>query len=301
MRTCTLTKGSLAPLQKSGKGSAHYARDLLAMLLTGIYTRFLFLCIILSSVLPDRVEAADWEFVPDGRLFRPLLADPGEARFGIFSYLNENRLEGMIGGSWEAFGVTWADAPRPRLRFGLHTGVFTLLRKTGASFPLEAADFLIGLHTDLERGRFTGRLAFAHVSAHLADGYKGPRPAITYSREFFTLYGSYNWPRLRLYGSIRLSNHAIPGVKRWQTQVGGELTSPRLFGRLPRVYAAYDLRIFDDPGAAANHTAQAGLLFHNDRQAGLRLALILHTGRSEHGQFHDLPDRFAGVGIFFDL
>ena len=255
---------------------------------------------VVTLLCSGSASAADWQFAPSGRLFRPLLADPGEARFGL-SYLSGNRLEGAIGGSWEGFGVAWRDLPKTRLRVGIHAGVFTLLRRSSATFPLETADFLFGTHTDLQHGSFTGRLAFDHISAHLVDGYTGPRQAFTYSREFFTLYGAYDRSWLRLYAGLRLSNHAIPNTKKWGLQAGTELTSRPLFGRLARVYLAYDLRVFDDPGANANQTTQAGLLFHNPASAGLRVAILLHTGRSEHGQFHDLPDRFAGVGIFFDL
>lgn len=257
--------------------------------------------VIVTLICSGSVNAAEWQFAPDGRLFRPLLADPGEARLGVFGYVTGNRLEGVIGGSWEGFGVGWPGMPPTRLKVGIHAGVFTLLRKSSVTFPLETADFLFGIHTDLQRGFFSGRFAFDHVSAHLVDGYNGPRQAFTYSREFFTLYGAYDRSWLRLYGGIRVSNHAIPNTKRWGLQAGTELTSKPLWGPLPRVYVAYDLRLFDDAGASGNQTAHAGLLFHNAAHAGLRIAFLLHSGRSEHGQFHDLPDRFAGVGIFFDL
>lgn len=256
---------------------------------------------VVMLICSGSVNATDWQFAPRGRLFRPLLADPGEARLGLFSYVTGNRLEGTIGGSWEGFGVAWSDTQRTRLRVGIHAGVFTLLRKSSATFPLETADFLFGTHTDVQRGFFTGRLAFDHISAHLVDGYNGPRSAFTYSREFFTLYGSYDRSWFRLYAGLRLSSHAIPKIKRGGLQTGTELTSMPLWGRLARVYVAYDLRVFDDPGATANQTVQAGLLFHSVAHTGLRIAALLHSGRSEHGQFHDLPDRFAGVGIFFDL
>lgn len=254
------------------------------------------LSVLLLLALPFGAVAAEWQFAPRQRLFRPLLADPGEARFGIFKYLDDNRLEGIIGGSWEAFNV--ADARGAQIRFGIHSAVFTLLRQNGSTFPLDTTDFLIATHTDLQRGRFTGRFEFGHISAHLADGFDDPdRKSITYSREFFTGYGSYDWPSFRLYAGVRLSNHAIPDIRRWRVQFGGEWTR----GRSPGVYLAYDVRIFNDAGTVVNQTGQGGVLFHNAGRAGLRLALIGHTGRSEHGQFHDLTDRYAGLGVFFDL
>ena len=259
---------------------------------------FLFMGVFL--VFAADAYAADWRFAPRGRLFRPLLADPTEPRFALVTYLNNNRLEGAIGGSWEAFDVAWDNGVL--LRFGIHSGVYTLLRKTGATFPLDTADFMFASHTDLQYDRFTGRFEFAHISAHIADGFNDPvRKPITYSREFFTLYGDYRWPLLRVYSSLRVSNHAIPDIKRWRLQFGGELTSGTLLGRILRVYTAYDIRLFDSSGTVANQTGQLGIVFHSADQSGLRIALVGHTGRSEHGQFHDLSDRYVGLGIFFDM
>ena len=255
---------------------------------------------LLTLSLPFTADAATWRFAPRQRVFRPLLADPGEPRFGIYRYLDASKLEGQIGGAFEAFNVTRTDGTI--IQFGIHAGVFTLLGKNGNIFPLETADFLLSTHTDLQHGRLTGRFEFGHVSAHLADGFKNPaRPPITYSREFFTLYGSYQFPHLRVYSSVRYLNHTIPRFPRGRVQAGGELESPRLFGHIPRVYLAYDIRVFKDVNVVANQTAQAGVSIHTDDHAGLRVALIGHTGRSEHGQFHDLADRFVGIGVFFDL
>ena len=265
--------------------------------------RLLIVCALIPLMLSlYPAQAVTWRFAsPQQRLFRPLLADPTETRFGVYPYLNKNRLEGDIGGSWEAFDVSWDNSWPTRLRVGIHSGVFTSLRKDGVTYPLDTADFLIGIHTDLQKGLFTGRFEFAHVSAHLADGFKGTRPPITYSREDFTLYGAYQWPHIRLYTSLRLSNHAIPDTRKWRLQAGGELISRRLFGHMPRSYLAYDLRLFRDNGIVANQTIQAGILIHNTDRVGLRLAFIVHTGRNEHGQFHDLNDQYTGLGLFFDL
>ena len=245
-------------------------------------------------------HAVEWRFAPRGRLFQPLLADPTEPRFALVAYLNNNRLEGTIGGSWEAFDVAWNNGVL--LRSGIRAGVFTLLRKSGATFPLETTDFMFAWHTDLRHHRFTGRFAFAHISAHISDGFNDPgRAPITYSREFLTLYGDYRWPPLRLYSSLRVSNHAIPDIKRLRVQFGGELNSGFLLGRNPRLYAAYDVRIFDSSGTVVNQTGQLGVMFHSSERNGLRIALVGHTGRSEHGQFHDLSDHYVGVGVFFDM
>ena len=259
--------------------------------------------------------AGTWRFAgPQQRLFRPLLADPTETRFAVVSNLDD-RLNGDIGGSWEAAGYAWEEGRireqgRPlRFRTGIHAGVFSKLRWSGTTFPLETADYLVGFHADLGNDRLTGRFEYAHVSAHLADGYDGPAQAMTYSREYFTLYGSYEREARRgtmigsgrVYGSVRWSNHAIPGVRRWRIQAGAELFSRPLAGAATRAYLAGDLRMFRDGDLSLNRTAHAGLLFHSGKGRGLRLAFVYHGGRSEHGQFHHLEDDYAGIGLFFDL
>lgn len=264
----------------------------------GFYITFFLM--VIPLVFTADLNAADLRFAPRGRLFQPLLADPTEPRFALVAYLNNNRVEGTIGGSWEAFDVAWNSGVL--LRSGMHAGVFTQLRKSGATFPLETTDFMFAWHTDLRHHRFTGRFEFAHISAHIADGFNDPaRTPITYSREFLALYGDYRWPPLRLYSSLRVSNHAIPDIKRWRVQFGGELNSGLLLGRNPRLYAAYDVRIFDNSGTVVNQTGQMGVMFHTSERNGFRIALVGHTGRSEHGQFHDLSDHYVGLGVFFDM
>lgn len=292
----------------------------------------------------EAAEASDgtWRFAaPQQRLFRPLLADPTEARLAV-TYNLADRLNGDIGGSWEAADYAWDADGGLRFRTGIHAGVFSKLRRSGTTFPLETADYLIGFHADLGNDRITGRFEYAHVSAHLADGYVGyggpgqaaradkthnphqadqadladrTMRAMTYSREYFTLYGArtIRFARgsaigsaigsARVYGSLRWSNHAIPDVRRWRVQAGAEMVFRPLAGEggATRAYLACDVRLFRDGDISVNRTAHAGLLFHNEDSRGLRLAFVYHGGRSEHGQFHHLKDDYAGIGLFFDL
>lgn len=277
----------------------------------------------------DTAEASGgtWRFAaPQQRLFRPLLADPTETRLAITSNLGD-RLNGDIGGSWEAADYAWDADSGLRFRTGIHASVFSKLRRSGTTFPLETADYLIGFHADLGNDRITGRFEYAHVSAHLADGYDGAdradkadradraMRAMTYSREYFTLYvaremrfapGSAIGSAIgsaRVYGSLRWSNHAIPDVRRWRVQGGAELVFRPLAGDggATRAYLACDVRLFRDGDISVNRTVHAGLLFHNEASRGLRLAFVYHGGRSEHGQFHRQEDDYAGIGLFFDL
>ncbi|MDE2726534.1 MAG: DUF1207 domain-containing protein, partial [Gemmatimonadota bacterium] len=234
---------------------------------------------LLYLAVSPAVDAADasggtWRFAaPQQRLFRPLLADPTEARLAVTTNLGD-RLNGDIGGSWEAADYAWGADSGLRFRTGIHAGVFSKLRRSGTTFPLETADYLIGFHADLGNDRTTGRFEYAHVSAHLADGYEGyggPRHvdqadqavravramrAMTYSREYFTLYvaretrfttGSAIGSAIgsaRVYGSLRWSNHAIPDVRRWRVQGGAELVFRPLAGEggATRAYLACDVR-----------------------------------------------------------
>ena len=314
--------------------------------------------LLLLAISPafDAAEASDgtWRFAaPQQRLFRSLLADPTEARLAVTSNLGD-RLNGDIGGSWEAADYAWGADSDLRFRTGIHAGVFSKLRRSGTTFPLETADYLIGFHADLGNDRITWRFEYAHVSAHLADGYDGydgyggyggyggpgktgracqagrtdqadradradqadqAMGAMTYSREYFTLYGAREMRfapgsavgssigSARVYGSLRWSNHAIPDVRRWRVQGGAELVFRPLAGPggATRAYLACDVRLFRDGEISVNRTAHAGLLFHNGASRGLRVAFVYHGGRSDHGQFHRLNDDYAGIGLFFDL
>ena len=129
--------------------------------------------VTLALVLAADAAAGTWRFAsPQQRLFRPLLADPTEPRFAVTTNLDD-RLNGNIGGSWEAAGYARDEDGLLRFRTGIHAGVFSKLRWSGTTFPLETTDYLVGFHADLGNDRLTGRFEYAHVSAHLADGYDG--------------------------------------------------------------------------------------------------------------------------------
>ncbi len=61
---------------------------------------FMVCSVIVLLISHASADAATWRFAsPQTRLFRPLLADPTETRFGFYPYLNKNRLGGDIGRS----------------------------------------------------------------------------------------------------------------------------------------------------------------------------------------------------------
>ena len=261
--------------------------------------------IFLFSGLDFETEAGTWRFAsPQKSLFQPLLADPTETQFAITTNF-VNRLNGDIGGSWEAFDYEGNQNVRLRFRTGIHAGVFSQLRWSGTFFPLETSDYIIGFHADLATNQFSGRFEYEHLSAHLVDGHDDPSQAFTYSREYFTIYGDYkiglNQSTTRIYSSLQWSNHAIPNIRRWQAQFGAELISYPLKILNARPYLAYDIRLFRNKGLVANSTAHIGMMLRNEESRGLRIALVLHLGRSEHGQFHQMEDNYLGLGMFFEL
>jgi len=251
-----------------------------------------------------------WRFAaPQQRLFRPLLADPTEARLAVTSNLDD-RLNDDIGGSWEAADYAWGADGGLRFRTGIHAGVFSKLRRSGTTFPLETADYLIGFHADLGNDRYTGRFEYAHVSAHLADGhegyggYEGPSHADqvgkadkaghdddadqadqsaradritrtkTYSREYFTLYGARD---MRFAPGSAIGSARVYGSLRWSNHAIPDVRRWRVQGGAELVFRP----LSGDGGATRAYLACDVRLF---RDGDISVNRTAHAGLLFHNE-----------------
>ena len=220
----------------------------------------------------DAAEASGgtWRFAaPQQRLFRPLLADPTEARMAVTSNLDD-RLNGDIGGSWEAAGLCVGRGPRaavpdrdPCRRILEAAPVGNDLPPRDRRLPDRLPRGPGQRPDDVEvrirprerpPGRRVRRVRRTGPGGPGGPGVQGGQRgtsgpgrtqatrAMTYSREYFTLFGAREM-RLapgsaigsaigsaRVYGSLRWSNHAIPDVRRWRVQGGAELVFRPLSG-----------------------------------------------------------------------
>ncbi|MCB0406216.1 MAG: hypothetical protein KDD51_15655, partial [Bdellovibrionales bacterium] len=129
-----------------------------------------------------RLNAMQLEFLPQSRFFPLTFADPREIRMALL-FDQQNRVNAYVGNYFSLISGTGAEEDSLAWVFGLEGAGYFAMRQSGATFPLEHTDGLIGVYAEVTQGPWRGQLRFTHVSAHLSDGISGTTP-ITYSREF---------------------------------------------------------------------------------------------------------------------
>lgn len=263
--------------------------------------------VLLSFLIVPKISFAagkSWKFLPSRTLFSPLIADPREPQTGFVLLTDKGQAEGTIGRSFDLF--QWKLSRKDRFGWGLTGAAFALLDYGGGSFPMRANDWEFGSYFSHSRRKFSQRLEFTHVSAHLGDALSSERARIVYSREFIRWIFSYK-PNsfFRLYGGGGFLVHTFPDVKPFFSQGGTELFSPAVdFISHPlRFYTAYDVKFKEEAGGVINHSIQFGIKwrpFRKGTRKSIRLGVSYFKGNHEFGQFLSEKESHWGFGIYFD-
>jgi hypothetical protein len=258
-----------------------------------------------SDLLP-----AGW--LPEGHLFRPLLADPRWPHFSAsYNYhINDPviRSAGTV-----SFGETVplyrTDAPiAGQVEFGLQAGVFAIFDLEAQSKDLDNADYYVAAMAAYRTGNVSTLGRLFHMSSHLGDEYllrtKVERVNLSYEGVDLTL--SYDLPfGFRLYGGGRVLFDQEPSeLKRWGSQAGVEFRSPQTFwgGRI-RPIAAIDVQNHQENDWRADLSARAGIQFESVRVLGRNLQLLVQyfNGHSPDGQFYKEKIEYIGLGVHFNF
>ncbi|MBK9247098.1 MAG: DUF1207 domain-containing protein [Ignavibacteria bacterium] len=239
--------------------------------------------------------------------FKPLTANPLEARVGTMYQFDDNKLRLDIGNSIDLQTLKLTDS----LLLSLGTDFFTLtrLRSEGKlKFPVETADFYFGIngavkHQFTPTTEWSVRLRIAHISSHLVDGYASDsvfvrQKPFVYSREFVELIGAVEFSQqVRVYGGFtylwatqpRRANRFIPEF--------GFDGSYSLSKSLSFEFG-YDFKLIGvDNSYQGTHAAQAGLFLKTSKNKGYLLTFFAYRGRSVHGMFYDQNDAYSGIGF----
>lgn len=281
--------------------------------------KFLLPAFLLMPVLATAQDSA--VFLPPGRVFQPLLADPLEPQSSLAVNPDTVHYYGSLGGTWDLARLAFPD--QSLWSFGLlGSGNLDIFRYSWASYRLQDIDLWMGAYLAESQGDFSSRLQFLHGVSHLGDWLFGTPDqygtSFNQSGESFTVQGALPWERdgvqfleafqpsasLRLYGGGGAWFNATPAAPPLFLHAGAELfTGTSLWGDSPwRGYFAYDLRVGYGAAGVAGQNFQAGFQLKRDKdgEAGFRAALTYSTGNSPYGQFGQQEDSHWGVGLFVD-
>jgi hypothetical protein len=267
-----------------------------------------------DSTSTSTPELLSTGLLPDGHLFKTLLADPRWAHFSASyrSYQNDNFDGRNIAAV--SFGETipvyrqTVGSSRVQWEAGLQAGVFSDFNLDSASSDLVNTDFIASLYSSLRSGRFSAFGRLYHQSSHLGDEFLLRQDAnfrrVNLSYEGLDLKLSYELPAgFRLYGGGGGIFDTEPDtLEPWMVQYGAEFRSPwRLEFAALRPVVAVDVKNFEENSWNTDVSARAGFEFENLGLGGRKLQLLLEyfNGYSPSGQFYGDKIEYVGLGAHY--
>ncbi len=265
-------------------------------------TTWLFTFLILLPLMA-KADEEKWVFLPYAPLFQPLIGDPREPISSIIAYTGQSRYEGTVGATAEFLRfipcdkTIWACG-------ALGSGII-LLDQTGSAFPMQTADWYVGVYVSESSGPFSSRIELQHKSSHLGDGLQGKQNPNIYIGENLNFTESFTpWEDARVAGQFGYWIAGLPPEKNFFQALEVEVYSPAvdLAGTYLRGYATAHFGWKDEAGGVFDQSFQLGIQwkFKRDEARDLRLALIYYNGNSQFGQFYLNHDEHMGIGVFFD-
>jgi len=206
-------------------------------------------------------------------------------------------IDAAIGANFPAVeyrGEAWA------AQVGVEAAGFMSFDPDGAlTFDLDTFDGVFGFPLSARAGRWSGRVEWAHLSAHFADGVRDngalPGSGDQYSREYLRFIAARDLGPARVYGGGRLLTHDARDSEPWMAQVGAEVFAP---WRLAP-YAAVDLQLAQEFDWSPAIGGQTGVAFPGDH-ARFRVAMIGRHGPDDTGKLDGAQESYLGLGFGFD-
>jgi hypothetical protein len=251
------------------------------------------------------------EFLPAGRLFEGLLADPRTPHFSVayHSYSDDAELKNVGAISLGApIGIYennfWGVG---RWQVGVDASVFAIFDLDAPSTDLVNADYWLGFPFSYRYQGFSTMLRLYHQSSHLGDEFllrnRADRVNVSYEGVDLRLSQDLFKKVVRLYGGGGYILRREPDdLERWSAQAGVELRSPWAFlGKHVRPVAGFDVQSHEESDWDIAMSARGGLQFESEklRDRNLQLMFEYYKGRSPNGQFFEREIQYWGIGIHF--
>ena len=266
----------------------------------------------LAQETPRTLRELDLGFMPRGKLFTPLIADPRWPHFSAAYqyYLDDPDFKNIASVSFgETFAIYRNRIGEAWWELGLQAGVFAVFDLDAPSYDLINSDYFVAVAVTFRYRDFSllGRLF--HQSSHLGDEFllRKTRPErVNLSYEGVDAKVSYEFlnEALRIYaGAGYLFNRTPEDLDPWFTQAGLEFRSPwpgaeRPAGvRSPR----WTSRIARRTGGTHDVSVRAGVEFPRASWLPRNLQILIEyfNGHSPNGQFFRNRIDYVGLGLHF--
>src|SRR6185503_10052484 len=252
----------------------------------------------------DEEQAVGWTFLPDRRIFSPLIADPRWPHFSIgYSRIIRQGFPEIQDAATISLGehvgmVEYVSEGGTRFGLGLQPAVFGLFNLNEISKDLVNADYRLGLPVDFRTGPFSAEATVFHQSSHLGDEFvlDVPGQRLNLSYEGATLTLSLDAGGLRWYAGFGYLIHTVPAdIQPWSARQGVEWSS-HLGGSFGPV-AAIHLEEHEETDWLPDLSIRVGVEFVDPRRSRRRFQILLeyYRGQDPNGQF--FRERIESVGI----
>jgi uncharacterized protein DUF1207 len=257
---------------------------------------------------PSPSTGGGWSFLPEERLFEPLLADPRWPHFGLtYDHYHRSGIPKLIhvaaislGEQFNVIGFDGGSAGKFDL--GLQPAVFGIFNLDASSLDLINADYRMGVPLDYRNRWFSAEALVYHQSSHLGDEFLlgTPITRVNLSYEAFLVRVSAEWNAFRAYLGAQRIFHTEPGLEPWSAQQGIEFVSPTaFFNDSVRPIVAVDVREQQENGWSPNLSVRAGVELSSPERGRRRVQLLLeyYRGFNPNGQFYRERIETLGFGL----
>ena len=249
-----------------------------------------------------------WELLPAGLIYRPYLADPGQPRLAGQFFHEPGAgwlLDATVGARVGLLRYGTPDPVRPEgWQLDFEAAVFPRIALDGTD-NLLSTDYRYGVPLAFRHGMLETKLAFAHLSSHLADEFIATHPGAVgneYVRDAIVLgAGLRPTDCLRLYAEAGWGFRNKGPAKPWEFQFGAELSPSGATGWRGTPFLAVHGHIREEVDFGGSLTAQAGWQWRGRSGHLLRTGFHYFNGKSDQMQFLNKFEQQIGAGIWYDF
>jgi hypothetical protein len=172
-------------------------------------------------------------------------------------------------------------------------------------FDVRSVDFQVDLPLSWDYGPHKFKLAYSHLSSHLADEFLLKNPGydrLNYVRDSILFgYSYYPLPSWRLYGEASYSFYTRV-AEPWGFTFGAEYAPTVPTGLQGAPFAAANVTLREEVNFSGALTVQAGWSWRSVHNPSglLRTGLFYYNGKSPQFSFFDQFEQQIGYGIWYD-
>ncbi len=258
---------------------------------------------------PARVGFYQWQFLPDGLMYKSYLAGGREPRFATqwvrmrdYGWIWDVALGGRVG--LLRYGTAYDPYPEG-FQLDLEAGVFPRM-DLGDNYDrdLVSVDFRVGVPWTVRLGIWEGKFAYYHLSSHLGDEFMTMHPMATrinYVRDCLLLGVALRpHPDLRLYTEAGWAFYTDGGAEPWEFQFGVDYSPVGPTGNLGAPFFAINGHLREEVDFGGGLTVQAGWQWASGSGHLLRFGMHYFNGMSDQREFFTAHEELIGLGLWYD-